>query len=355
MRIFHILMGSLLLVAPAAQGQDASSKCSAMTTFQAPGVALDITKAQAVPAGPAPQGRGGRGGAAISLPAYCRVDGTIDRRVGVDGKPYGIGFAVALPDNWNGRFLFQGGGGLNGTVALPLGAQAAGSTPGLARGFAVVTTDTGHQSSGGAFDGSFMRDQQASLDFAYVAVGRVAVLAKQIVAQYYGRPADHSYFAGCSTGGREAMLMTERYPTYFDGVVAGAPAMRTGYSGLGDRWVAIALNQIAPKDAAGKPIPDQVFSDGDKNVDRRHAPQRLRREGRREGRHDLRHPRLRFRSRGRADLQGREDRRVPDAAADRGHQEGLRGSQRLTRKSDLPGIPVRHRHHRAAVAAFRVC
>ena len=59
-----------------------------------------------------------------------------------------------------------------------------------------------------AFDASFMRDQQASLDFAYVAVGRVAALAKQIVAQYYGRPADHSYFAGCSTGGREAMLMT---------------------------------------------------------------------------------------------------------------------------------------------------
>jgi hypothetical protein len=43
---------------------------------------------------------------------------------------------VALPDNWNGRFLFQGGGGLNGTLALPLGAQAAGGTPGLARGFA---------------------------------------------------------------------------------------------------------------------------------------------------------------------------------------------------------------------------
>ena len=111
-----------------------------------------------------------------------------------------------------------------------------------------------------------MRDQQASLDFAYVAVGRVALLAKAIVAQYYGRPAEHSYFAGCSTGGREAMLMTQRYPTYFDGVVAGAPAMRTGFSGLGDRWVAIALNQIAPKDAAGKPIPAQVFSDSDKKL-----------------------------------------------------------------------------------------
>jgi hypothetical protein len=262
-----LLIGSLLLVPSVARGQDAFSKCAAMTRFQVSGMALEITKAQSVPAGAAPaQGRGGRGGVTPDLPSYCRVDGMIDRRTGADGKGYGIGFAVALPDNWNGRFLFQGGGGLNGTVALPLGAQAAGKTPGLARGFAVVTTDTGHQSSGGAFDGSFMRDQQASLDFAYVAVGRVAVLTKQIVAQYYGRAVEHSYFAGCSTGGREAMLMTERYPTYFDGVVAGAPAMRTGFSGLGDRWVAIALNQIAPKDAAGKPIPGQAFSASDKKL-----------------------------------------------------------------------------------------
>src|SRR5690349_13511049 len=56
--------------------------------------------------------------------AHCRVDGVIDRRTGVDGKEYGIGFALALPDQWNGRFLFQGGGGLNGNVAPPLGAQA---------------------------------------------------------------------------------------------------------------------------------------------------------------------------------------------------------------------------------------
>jgi feruloyl esterase len=256
------LVVALIVVPSIARSQDASPQCAAMTRFQISGVALEITRAQSVPTGPAP----GRGGNPVSLPSHCRVDGMIDRRAGADGKGYGIGFAVALPDNWNGRFLFQGGGGLNGTVGLPLGAQAAGDTPALLRGFAVVTTDTGHQSGGGAFDGSFMRDQQASLDFAYVAVGRVAVLAKAIVAQYYGRPAAHSYFAGCSTGGREAMLMTQRYPTYFDGVVAGAPAMRTGYSGLGDRWAAIALNQIAPKDAAGKPIPGQVFSDGDKKL-----------------------------------------------------------------------------------------
>ena len=93
--------------------------------------------------------------------------------MGAAGATYGIGFALALPENWNGRFLFQGGGGLNGSVQPPLGASAAGERSGLARGFAVVSTDTGHQGRG-AFDGSFMQDQQASLDFAYAAIGRVA-------------------------------------------------------------------------------------------------------------------------------------------------------------------------------------
>jgi len=239
------------------------TRCTALAGTQAPGFSLVITRAEDVGAGPAAQGRG-RG--AVNLPAHCRVEGTIDRRTGAEAKSYGIGFAVALPDSWNGRFLFQGGGGLNGTVGLPLGAQAAGDAPALVRGFAVVSTDTGHQASGGAFDAAFMRDQQAVLDFEYVAIGRVAVLAKEIVARYYGRPAEHSYFAGCSTGGREAMLMAQRYPTYFDGIIAGAPAMRTGYSGLGDRWVAATLNQTAPKDAAGKPIPSQIFSEGDKRL-----------------------------------------------------------------------------------------
>jgi hypothetical protein len=144
-------------------------------------------------------------------------------------------------------------------------ANAAGSEPGLARGFAVASTDTGHEGRGG-FDASFQQDQQASLDFAYIAIGRVAEIAKRIVAQHYGKPIDHSYFAGCSTGGREAMLMAERYPTYFDGVVAGSPAMRTSYSGIGDRWVAASLNEIAPNDDKGQPVTRNALSDSDKKT-----------------------------------------------------------------------------------------
>jgi feruloyl esterase len=257
-----------LVCAGAASAQTTSvgaGACETLNALRVPGVALSISKTEWFPAGsaPPPAPPGGRGFTG-TLPAYCRLDAVLDRRTGADGKSYGIGFALALPAEWNGRFLFQGGGGLNGSVQLPLGAAAAGNTPALARGFAVVSTDTGH--TGQVFDASFMREQQASLDFAYEAVGRVALVARQIVAQHYARPPDRSYFAGCSTGGREGMLMVQRYPTYFDGVVVGAPAMRTDMSGIGDEWVAVMLNQVAPKDAVGKPITRQALSDADKKT-----------------------------------------------------------------------------------------
>jgi feruloyl esterase len=62
------------------------------------------------------------------------------------------------------------------------------------------------------------------------------------------------------------MLMSQRYPTYFDGIVSGDPAMRTGYSNIGLTWARVAFVQIAPKDASGKPAPSQDFSDGDKKL-----------------------------------------------------------------------------------------
>lgn len=204
--------------------------CAGMAAFQIPGTALTISAARQIAAGPAPAGRPGAPAGPV-LPAYCRIDGTLEPRTGVDGKPYGIGFALALPDAWNGRFLFQGGGGLNGSVGMPLGAQAAGDSPALARGYAVLSMDSGHKGSG-AFDASFMTDQQAALDFYYAAIGKMTPVARVLIAAYYGKPAAHSYYAGCSTGGREAMVVTQRYPLLFDGVVVGNPAMRTGYSNL---------------------------------------------------------------------------------------------------------------------------
>jgi feruloyl esterase len=249
------------ILAPIACAQT-SNKCADLTKFQIPGVPMVITKAATIPASSGARPATAETAAtSAAIPSHCEADGMINERTGADGKTYGIGFSLALPDAWNNRFLFQGGGGYNGSVRPPVGSAAAGDNPGLARGFAVVSTDTGHK--GATFDRTYDVDQEASIDFAQVAVGEVAGLAKQIIAHYYGQGAQHSYFAGCSTGGREAMLMTQRYPTEFDGVISGDPAMRTGFSQIGNNWSAVAFNQIAPKDDAGKPQPNKVFSESD--------------------------------------------------------------------------------------------
>ena len=148
MRIQTLAVGFMLLSGSTVGAQTTRATpeaCAALMQLQVPGVALTVTRSEWLAAGaPIP---GGRGGAPVAsnLPAYCRLDGAIDRRTGAAGVAYAIGFALALPENWNGRFLFQGGGGLNGSVQPPLGGSAAGGESGLARGFAVVSTDTGHQ------------------------------------------------------------------------------------------------------------------------------------------------------------------------------------------------------------------
>jgi feruloyl esterase len=253
MRTRFVTWAGVTLVGFAASAPSFGSEpCGALAGFTHPATKLVIKKAEVVPA-------------AAPLPAHCRVDGVINERKGADGKTYGINFGLALPDNWNNRFLFQGGGGYNGLVRPPLGVAAVGDKQGLARGFAVVSTDTGHKSDA-VFDRSYDVDQQASIDFAHFAVGEVAVAAKQIINKYYGKAAERSYFTGCSTGGREAMLMTQRYPDYFDGVVSGDPAIHVGYSGLGNQWLDAAFNEAAPKDASGRPQPHLLFSESDKKL-----------------------------------------------------------------------------------------
>jgi pimeloyl-ACP methyl ester carboxylesterase len=235
--------------------------CSALTNYTASGLALKITKASHDTnrqTAPSPFGPG------IALPPHCHVEGELDRRTGSNGKSYALRFAINLPDNWNGRYMFQGGGGLNGSLGEPIGTQATGSQSALARGFAVVSTDSGHE--GQVFDGSFLAEQEAAMNFNFLGNMRVTNATKPIVAEYYKKQINKSYFVGCSTGGREGMIMAQRFPLLFDGIITGAPAIRTDLSNLALRWMNMHWNQAAAKGADGKPLPGGTYSKEEQKI-----------------------------------------------------------------------------------------
>jgi hypothetical protein len=76
--------------------------------------------------------------AAPGVPAYCRVMG----EVRTDGDGAGAnqaGFQIDLPTQWNGKFLFLGGGGMDGNAVLK------DATPQqLTKGYATASTNAGH-------------------------------------------------------------------------------------------------------------------------------------------------------------------------------------------------------------------
>ncbi|HEY5409540.1 MAG TPA: tannase/feruloyl esterase family alpha/beta hydrolase [Caulobacteraceae bacterium] len=240
-----------------AHAQDGTADaCRALTALASP--TLRVETAELTPAGPMKAAFGPPGAPAIMLPEHCRVRGTLDPRTGVGGKSYGIGFELRLPTKWNGRFLFQGGGGLDGAVNPAIGGAGAGE-PALARGFAVVTTDAGHQGP----DAGFGDDQQARLDYAYQALGKVTAEAKAIIARFYGQGPRRSYFMGCSNGGRQGMMAAERYPLDFDGIIAGDPGFRLSRAAVGELWDTVQLAKIAPHDAQGRPIVSKALTPDD--------------------------------------------------------------------------------------------
>ncbi|CCT75812.1 related to feruloyl esterase B precursor [Fusarium fujikuroi IMI 58289] len=122
-----------------------------------------------------------------------------------------------LPDDWNKRLLATGTGGIGGCIDFPTvqnGAQL---------GFASFGTNTGHDGEQG-FD-FFLNQPEVINDFGHRGIHVEAVVAKQIVQQYYGKKASKSYYQGCSTGGRQGLQNAQLYPDDFDGILAGAPGI----------------------------------------------------------------------------------------------------------------------------------
>ncbi len=161
----------------------------------------------------------------VSVP-FCRVQGV--------ARPSGdslINFEVWLPATasaWTGRLKTDGTGGYAG--ATPIARMAAD----VAAGFVVAGSDMGH--TGGESPDWTLGHPEKVKDWGYRAHYFVTTAAKAATTAFYGKPASHAYFEGCSNGGRQAMMMAQRYPDLFDGIVAGAPSQFYGDTLLSLVW-----------------------------------------------------------------------------------------------------------------------
>ncbi|HKA41322.1 MAG TPA: tannase/feruloyl esterase family alpha/beta hydrolase [Burkholderiales bacterium] len=156
---------------------------------------------------------------------YCKVLGAVQP---VDPAAPPVNFQVNLPVQWNGKAVQYGGGGSNGVLITglnPLRDARADSPVPVARGFATWGTDAGHDNRKLAEPREFALNDEALANMAYAAYKKTRDAGVKIATAFYGRAPAKMYFFGGSEGGREALLMAQRYPHDFDGVVSVVPVV----------------------------------------------------------------------------------------------------------------------------------
>ncbi len=173
-----------------------------------------------------------------ATPAHCQVRGAIDP---VDAAAPQIRFALDLPVAWNHKALMMGGGGFDGVIPDTSGPMLAEPfdhvVPPLLRGYAVFASDSGHQVVPGAapipaVDAAFAVNDEALANFGGAALKKTRDVAVKLIARAYGQPPERTYFAGGSNGGREGLLVAQRWPDDFDGVVVAFPFWNAGTTAL---------------------------------------------------------------------------------------------------------------------------
>lgn len=202
--------------------QAAAVTCESLSSLKLP--ETTITAAQSIPAGTytAPDGQ-----VFPNMPAFCRVAATLTPTSDSD-----IGIEVWMPaSTWNGKFEGVGNGGFGGAISY------SAMAPAVQLGYAATSTDTGHV--GSSYDGSFaLGHPQKIIDFGYRSIHLMTVRGKQISDAFYGGNPKHSYFDGCSTGGRQALMEAQRFANDYDGIIAGDPvAYYTHHHVGGNLWV----------------------------------------------------------------------------------------------------------------------
>ncbi|MBM3812784.1 MAG: tannase/feruloyl esterase family alpha/beta hydrolase [Acidimicrobiia bacterium] len=183
---------------------------------------------------------------AVMVDDYCRVMGQILPEVR---------FEVNLPGSWNRRLYMFGNGGFAGEN-LDAANRAGQRTRALKHGFAVTSTNTGHDAATEPL-ATFAVNRQKLIDYSFRSLHVTAVTAKKLAEVYYGSRPARSYFNGCSTGGRQALILAQRFPEDFDGILVGAPVLDfTGtmlsYASTAKALAAAPLTEAKVKLLAGR-------------------------------------------------------------------------------------------------------
>lgn len=229
---------SLTLAALRLSSADAA-ECAELKHLELP--RTQVTFAGVVKAGAFSPPAGANGSADYArLPSFCRVIGTIRPTPDSD-----IRFEVWMPTaEWNGKFVGVGNGAWAGSIL-----HAAMIDP-LSKGYATAATDGGHQ--GDPLDARFAAGHAEKLiDFGYRATHEMTVAAKATLAAFYGKVANRSLFASCSTGGRQALMEAYRYPEDYDAISSMAPANPVVGLMVSSLWTGSATS----KDAASRISP----------------------------------------------------------------------------------------------------
>lgn len=200
--------------------------CTSLASLPIPGA--KITRAEVLPSGAALP-KMPRAGAHVPV---CRVAATLqpvpDSHIKIE---------VWMPlAHWNGKFLGLGTGGWGGAIPYEDLATA------LARGYAAAASDTGHEDPNQSGEFAIGHPEQI-IDFSYRAIHEMTRAGKVIVGAFYGRAAQPSYFNGCSTGGREALVEAQRYPRDYNAILARSPDTSVTREDANDLWATLALTR----------------------------------------------------------------------------------------------------------------
>ncbi len=208
------------------QPNSTQQHCDELTRLNLPGIT--IHSATIVPSGPFRLPNARPDAVPFNVPDFCRVIAVV--------RPE-LDFEIWLPQKWNNKYEAVGNGGLAGT--FPFNAMV---DP-LERGYAISSTNTGHINLNGGDATWALGHMDRVINYGQRGVHEMALASKAILQLYYGRTPMHSYFNGCSYGGKQALTEVQKYPEDFDGVIAGDPAnWTTRHTTAGHMWVTQALD-----------------------------------------------------------------------------------------------------------------